>query len=370
MIISMIKKTVHKVFGCLLIGSLMAPSAMAWSLEGKDNDELIEILANHSRESKREEAARILGERGAQEAVATLGERCPNDSALSVCMASVQALGAIGGQRGNLQLQTLLLNNQIPTQARVEAISLLLPVDPELLTRAIPLLLVHYRALPEEISVPLVDAIASLQLNHLADIPLFISVDTEAPRAVRLAGHHVSELFQHTHLWQSHLALLDDPDTRMRAHCAEALRDLLPTLHTRLSTERHPTAWSAIIDLLGAINNQSSTEPLLSTLSQAERRSVDDMRKILTQIAVLADESRIPQIYALEQNYQGRELAEVCRAATTALAVPINERAAEIARIGATPQPPHRRWDSSVPDAAYAPLSVSIDSRGVLILPQ
>ncbi len=405
----MIVKTTQKVLGWLIMSSLLAPNAMAWSLEGKDNSELIEILENHSRDTKREEAARILGERGAQEAVAPLGERCPNDSAISVCMASVQALGTMGGQRANLQLQSLLLNNRVPTQARVETISLLLPVAPELVTRAIPQLLIHYRALHEEISVALIDAIASLQLSHLADIPLFISIDTEAPRAVRLAGHHVSELFQHTHIWQTHVALLNDPDTRMRAHCAEALGDpslpssviaphleamlasdvegnvraaaatallqhthigLLPTLHTRLNTEHHPIAWSAIIDLLGVINNESSIEPLLSTFTQIDRRPIPDMRKILYQIATLADESKIPSIYALEQNFQGRELAQICRAATTALAVPIDERANELADIGAPPLPAHHRWDSSMPSPLFAPLSVSMGTGGVLALPE
>jgi len=405
----MIIKTTMNVLALLLASFLFSPNTMAWSLEGKSNLELIEILENHSRESKREDAARILGERGAAEAVAPLGERCPNDNSLSVCMASLQALAAIGGQRANLQIQSLLLNNGVPTPARVEAIAILLPVASELITSAIPRLLVHYRALPEEISIPLIDTIASLQLTHFADIPLFISVDSEAPRAVRLAGHHVSELFQHTHLWQSHLALLNDPDTRMRAHCAESLNNsnlpssiiaprleailesdvegnvraaaasallqhthegLLPTLHARLISERHPTAWSAIIDLLGVINNQSSIEPLLATFSQADRRPVGDMRKILHQIATLADESIIPQIYALEQNYQGRELAEICRAATAALSVPIGERAAQLGRIGAIQQPSFQLWDSSTPDPAYAPLSVSINNNGILVLPQ
>lgn len=406
----MIQKTTRKVLAFMLIGSIFAPNAMAWSLEGKSNAELIEILENHTRESKREDAARILGERRADEAIAPLGERCPSDSSLAVCIASVEALSSIGGQRAHGQLQSLLLNNRVPTPARVESLNILIPVAPELIARAVPLLVVQYRTLPEEITVPIIDAIASLQMNHLADVPLLISIDGEAPRSVRLAGHHVSELFQHTHLWQSHLALLNDPDTRMRAHCAEALADhnlpgsiiaprleevlasdvegnvraaaatallqhthegLLPTLYRRLAEERHPNAWSSVIDLIVVINSRTSIEPLLATFSQAARRPIDDMRKILFQIATHGDESRIPEIYALEQNHQGRELAEICRAATSALSATTQSmKETEIAGIGAPPPPPHTLWDSSVLDPVYAPLSVSINTNGVMVLPQ
>lgn len=389
---------------CLLFCS----PAQAKSVKKMTVAELVEVVETNKRISKRMGAIDELANRGASSATQSLANRCHQDPNPEICTRVVVALEQMDNEAANQQLLRILEQSAAPLVDRQQALRILVAKDKLGIRKAMPQLLQAYRTQPAQLGADLVRAIVTLDQKDLADLSVLIAKDTGANRPIRLAALKTAEHFKPPRLWAAWLGLLDDPDSRVRAHCAAKLgRDglppslvepalrkvfnqdvegnvraaaakslaryahagLLPDLHTAVVKERHPVNWKASLDLLLPLANASSIPTLTQILKpdRARRIQISVLEVVVRKLARIGDESVIQYIYAVEQNKQGTEFARVCRAAVKSLKTEDLDREVALSALKKDPEITLYSWDKSQPDPVFAPLSVALSAEGQVV---
>jgi HEAT repeat protein len=308
----------------------------------------------------------------------------------------------------NAQLLAILRQAAAPLVDRQSALAQLVATDKVRIRQAMPSLLRTYRAHPPPLGVALVSALVSLNQKELADLTVLITKDRDANRPIRLAALKAAEHFKPPRLWAAWVAMLNDPDSLVRAHCVtelgrsqmpstlveRALRKvltedvegnvraaaakslafyahpgLLPDLHTAIVEERHPVAWRASLNLLLPLADASSVSSLIQMLERdrARRTKPEVLEVIVRKLAFIGNPSIIQYIYAIEQNQQGSPFARVCRSAVESLEAEDIAREIALSRLKKDPEIPLQMWNMEIPDPTFAPLNVELSGEGRVV---
>ena len=381
--------------------------ASAKSLKKMDTQELLDVVQEHSRVSKRLEAIEELVNRGATEAAPSLAGRCQQDPNEDICAKVVAGLAEMNHPDARAQLLVILRQIGAPEVQRNQALAELLISDKNLLREAMPSILSDYRSLPPEVGESVIRALITLNQEELVDLAIVITKDQDAERRHRLGALAVVEHFAPPRQWESWIGMVGDPDSRVRAHSAKMLGQeglpasvvqkvlvrvytndvegnvraaaarslafyandsLLPDLHKALESERHPVAWDATLQLLLPLADSSSVPALVSMLERDRARRIkpEVLTVIVRKLAFVGDQSIVPNIYAIEQNHQGSELAEVCRRATEALRAEDVERELALKKIQRDDEIDLVMWDSDQPDASFPELKFTQEPTGLV----
>lgn len=396
----------------LLLGTVASlfftSSAHAKSIKKMTEAELVEVVQNSPRISKRIDAINALRNKGKAHSQKVLANRCHEDPSPEICTRVVAVLDQINSDSANAQLLRIVQQNAAPLTDRKTALSHLVAKDKERIRNAIPGLLQNYRALPETLGADLVAALITLNESTLADLTVLIATDSSANRTIRVSALTAAEYFKPPRLWSVWLSLLDDPDSRLRAHCALKLGrpnlpsslvepallktltqdvegnvraaaakslayyahpGLLPDLHNTVVKERHPIAWKASLDLLLPLADESSVSSLVELLDRdrAQRTKTEVLEVIVRKLANVGNSSVIQYIYAVEQNRQGTQFAEVCRAAVQSLEAEDLDRTNALQRLKKDAEVSLQSWDKSVPDPVFSPLNVTLSAAGTVV---
>jgi hypothetical protein len=382
--------------------------AQAKSIKKMTETELVEVVETNSRTSKRLDAIDELAKRGASSTVQSLANRCHQDPNPEICTRVVAALEQMNNEAANNQLLRILQQSAAPLVDRQQALHILVAKDKQRIRKAIPELLRAYRTQPPPLGADLVKAIVALNQKELADLSVLIAKDTGANRPIRLAALKAAEHFNPPRIWAAWIGLLDDPDSRVRAHCVAelgraglppsvvepALRQvfiqdvegnvraaaakslaryahpgLLPDLHNAVVKERHPVNWKASLDLLLPLANASSIPALTQILERdrARRTQTSVLEVVVRKLARIGDKSAIQYIYAVEQNKQGTEFARACRAAVKSLEAEDLDREIALNALKKDPEIALYSWDKSQPDPVFAPLQVELSAEGQVV---
>lgn len=388
--------TVILLAAIVALGAL-PPSATAKSLRKMDTEELLQVIREHSRVSKRIEAIDELVARGSIEAVPELAGRCQQDPNPDICSQVVSGLAQLNHPDAREQLLVILRQVGAPEDQRNQALSELLISDKDRLRQAMPAILSDYRSLPPAVGESVIRALITLSQEELGDLAILITRDPDAHRDHRIAALAVVEHFAPARRWEAWIGMLNDPDSRVRAHSAKMLgqeglpasvvhevllrvykndvegnvraaaarslayfanETLLPDLHEALISERHPVAWDATLQLLLPLADSSSVSALVQLLERDRARRIkpEVLTTIVRKLAFIGDARIVPNIYAIEQNHQGSEFAEVCRRATTALKAEDVERELALQQVQRDPEINVVMWDPDSPDATFPPL--------------
>jgi len=383
-------------------------SASAKSLKKMSDAELLQVVSTHKRISKRLEAIDILTNRGSIASSSALAQRCQADPAPEVCERVVNGLISMNASAANEQLLSIVWQRIAPLAQRRLAFGHLVTTDRGRTRDAMPKLIAYYRHHPSELGVDLLTALPRLGLKDLADATVFIAKDKEAHRDVRVAALKAAESFQPARLWEAWIALLDDPDSRVRAHCAKELGrtglpgsvvepilrrvrkqdvegnvraaatgslafyahpGLVSDLNESIVKERHPLAWRASLDLLLPLANKSSSASLVLQLEQGRvnRLKTDTIMIIVRKLAHLGDTSTIPAINNIEQNNQGSNLAKVCRKAVDSLRKEDMDREDSLKLLKVDNELDLVLWDATSPDPSFEPLQIQLSDEKTLI---
>ena len=399
----------RSLFYLAMLAFLSAPlSASAKSLKKMSDAELLQVVSTHKRISKRLEAIDILTNRGSIASSGALAQRCQADPAPEVCERVVNGLIAMQASAANEHLLGIVWQRMAPIVQRKQAFAHLVATDRGRIRDAMPKLVAYYRHHPPELGVNVLAALPRLGLKDLADATVFIAKDKEAHRDVRVSALRAAESFRPDRLWEAWLALLDDPDSRVRAHCAKELgrtglpssvveptlrrirkRDvegnvraaatsslafyahpgLVSDLNHSMANERHPLAWRASLDLLLPLADASSAENLVLQLEQSRvnRLKTDVVMVIVRKLAHLGDTSTIPAINNIEQNNQGSDLAKVCRRAVDSLRKEDMDREDALKMLKVDAELDLVMWDSKTTDPSFEPLTVRLSDERTLI---
>jgi len=388
---------------CLLI--FLAPAtAEAKRIDKMSTAQLISELTNAKKTERKIEAAQRLGETGAKEAIATLGEVCGQNPPEALCIASIEALHTLDSKAALAQVQTVLELSTAPTAGRAKALSVLMQADESRLREILPGLLEVYADMPESLLSELLVSSRLLEMEQLADAAVFIASDDRVALSARVAALDTAEHFRPPRLYQAHQALMRSKDSKVRARCAESLGeievpitevmpllkqvvrldpegyvraaavkslaqythpDLLPLLHERLRDERHPVGFQATLDLSLTLADASTASHLAALLSENQRMKEDQVLLVVHKLAHLGDPKSIPAIFSVEQRHQGSDLAKVCRKVVTILEASELEAQALLEPIPNQPRLPTVAWDSEVPDTQFPPLIVEGTNQGL-----
>ena len=88
---------------------------------------------------------------------------------------------------------------------------------------------------------------------------------------------------------------------------------------------------------------------------------------IVRKLANIGNSSVIQYIYAVEQNRQGTQFAEVCRAAVQSLEAEDLDRTIALQRLKKDTEVSLQFWDKSVPDPVFSPLNVTLSAAGTVV---
>jgi HEAT repeat protein len=385
-----------------------ASSAQAKSIKKMTESELVEVVQSNPRISKRIDAINALGKKGKAHSQKVLANRCHEDPNPEICTRVVAVLEQINTDSANAQLLRIVQQSAAPLVDRKRALFHLVAKDKARIRDAIPGLLQSYRTLPETLGADLVTALITLNHSDLADLTVLIAKDPSANRTIRVSALAAAEYFKPPRLWSVWLSLLDDPDSRLRAHCAlklgnsdlpsslvePALRKvlrqdvegnvraaaanslsyyahpgLLPDLHNAVIKERHPIAWKASLDLLLPLSNNSSVPSLVEMLGRdrAERTKTEVLEVIVRKLAHIGNSTVIQYIYAVEQNRQGTQFAQVCRGAVKSLKAEDLDREIALQRLKKDVEVSLQSWDKSIPDPVFPPLNVALSPEGTVV---
>ena len=391
-----------RTFSSLLVATLLALAtaplpASAKSLKKMDTQELLEVVKEHSRVSKRLDAIDELVRRGSTEAGAELANRCQQDPNPDICAKVVAGLTEMNHPDARAQLLVILRQIGAPEAQRRAALEELLLSDKDRLRAAMPEILSDYRSLPPEVGAEVIRSLIPLEQKELEDLAVVITKDADAARAHRISALSVVEHFEPPRQWESWIGMLTDPDSRVRAHSATMLgreglpasvvhdvllrvykndvegnvraaaakslafyanESLLPALHKTLEEERHPVAWAATLSLLLPLADASSVPALVSMLERDRARRIkpEVLTTIVRKLAFIGDSSIVPNVYAIEQNHQGSDFAEVCRRATEALKAEDVERELALQKVQREEETALVLWDPDSDDARFPEL--------------
>ena len=305
---------------------LVAGPAHAKRIEKMTDGELLQALKEDTKPERRAAAARAMGSRNLQSAVSTLGSRCGTDPNLQVCLASLNALAALGTADAFKQVQSVLLRDKAPPEGRLSALAILLEAPDALVLSTLPDLIQRYRRLPPDMVTELMVATRLLEQGQLADAAVLIASDNEIHPAARVAALDTAERFAPPRLYEAHMALIGD--SRVRKRCAEGLGgpglpasqvvpvlqqvvqkdpegyvraaalqslaqyahpELLLLLHERLTAERHPVGTKATLDLAVTLANESSVPSLARLLETNRSLKPEDLALAVRKLAHLKD---------------------------------------------------------------------------------
>ena len=387
-------KTSRALLFCLL---LFPGTARGKALKRMDTAELLEVIESHERIPKRIEAIGILATRGEESVIPQLGARCGADPAWTVCEAALEALRSFDSEQARGEILSVLLAEESPTAQRLQALTFLREDDPAIAAEGIEALIPLYASQDALLVQEVLVAAKAQALASQADFVLFICLDQEADRSVRLAALDAVEAFGHPRLHEAHMALLFDADPQVRIRCALALQaaglpgsavvpllrrllesdpegyvreaaakslafwahpELLPLLHERVLSDRHPLAWESSFHLLVALADDSSVDTLATLIETNERLRAPQGDAVVRLLAWLGDASAISAIYDLEQRHQGSTLAQVCVKAVEALEGENYDREQALARLPRGELLPTRSWTTETEDPTYPPLGV------------
>ena len=382
-------------------------SASAKSLKKMDTQELLEVVKEHSRVSKRLDAIDELTRRGTTEAAPELAGRCQQDPNPDICARIVSGLAQMNHPDARAQLLVVLRQIGAPEEQRNQALSELLVSDKDRLRAAMPSILSDYRSLPPSVGENVIRALIPLEQGELQDLAIVITKDRDATREHKIGALAVVEHFSPARQWEAWIGMLNDPDSRVRAHSAKMLgreglpasvvhevllrvyksdvegnvraaaadslafyanESLLPALHEALESERHPVAWDATLRLLLPLADASSVPALVSMLDRDRARRIkpEVLSVIVRKLAFVGDASIVPNVYAIEQNHQGTDFAEVCRRATAALQAEDVERELALKRVQRDTEIDLVLWDPDEPDASFPELLFTQDPTGLV----
>ena len=379
---------------CLLF---LPGTAQGKALKRMDTAELLEVIEHHHQVSKRIDAIRILASRGEESVAPQLGAHCGAEPAWTVCEAVLEALRTFDSEAAQGEIQSVLLADETPTAQRLQALSILREDEQAMASEAIEALIPRYASQDALLMQEVLVAAKALALASQADFVLFICLDEDADRSVRLAALDAVETFGHPRLHEAHIALLFDTDPQVRIRCALALQapglpgslvvpglrrlleadpegyvreaaakslafwahpELLPLLHERVLTDRHPLAWASSFQLLVAIADDSSVETLATLIETNERLRAPQGDAVVRLLAWLGDASAISAIYDLEQRHQGTTLAQVCVKAVEAIEGEGYNREQALSRLPRGELLPTRPWTTDTEDPEYPPLGI------------
>jgi len=390
------------------VALLLSTPAQAKSFKKMTNAELVEIIQTNNRTSKRLSAIDELAQRGASQSSQALANRCHEDPNPAICTRVVAALDQINDENSNAQLLRILQQGAAPLIDRQRALTLLVAKDKARIQKALPALLQSYRTQPPPLGAALVQAIVTLNQGELADLSVLIAKDSAANRPIRLAALKTTEHFKPPRIWAAWIGMLDDPNSRVRAHCVTELGSenlpstlvepvlrkvltqdvegnvraaaakslahyahsgLLPDLHAAVANERHPVAWKASLDLLLPLADTSSIPSLTQILERdrARRTQPAVLEIVVRKLARIGDRSVIQYIYEVEQNQQGTGFAGVCRAAVKSLEAEDFDREVALKALKKDPELPLHHWDKSQADPVFPPLRVELSAEGQVV---
>ena len=335
-----------------LLFALLSPAALAKSPKKMTETELLSALSGEEKASKRIDAAVELGAREAQGAIGALETICGQEPDVTVCAAALDALVAIGGDESWAALQAILERGRAPHDQRQRALAVLLDRAPTLFDGSSARLVADYRNQEPPLAIDVMVAVRDRRLEPLTDGVMFAALDTDADRAVRLAAVDTAEAFAHPQLYRAWLSFMGDPDRELRVRCVEGLKRsdlppaevipvlmkaasedpegsvragslialraythpaLLPLVHDKFQTDRHPFAWEESYNLLIALANETSPPVIHKVLDQNEFLKLDKITTLIDLLTHIGDLESIGPIRAVEQRFQNTDLAEHCR---------------------------------------------------------
>ena len=152
-------------------------TVQAKSLQKMTTPELIEVVREHSRVSKRLAAIDKLVARRAGNTSSALANRCQEDPNEDVCARIVSGLAEMNHPEARAQLLVILRQVAAPDAQRNQALAELLISDKNLLREAMPSILMNYRSLPPAVGDPIIRALVPLSQKELVDIAIVITKD-------------------------------------------------------------------------------------------------------------------------------------------------------------------------------------------------
>ena len=377
----------------------------AASVKKTSTDDLINELRAGGKSSRRVDCARELGDRGATEAIPALAEVC-GISENDICSESMLSLEKLGGDEAWSKLQGILeYEGDLDVGLRLQASSLVQQHAPSLWDDSAPRLVARYRTLEPGFVVPTLETVGKRNLAHLADEATYIAIDAEADRSVRLAALDLSEQWREPRLFRAYLAMVRDPDRELRVRCVAGLDDpnlpasevvpllmaaaskdpegavraaaldalrhwthpqLKHMLYTHMESERHPDVWPEVLELSLVLADQDSVEPFNEAIKTRNFQDHDDLARMIQALVELGSQDSITAIRAVEQKYQGTQIAEMCRDALEWLILKPNEREGAPPMVFSSSKIDFRAWTPGSAEPSVPKLPCALGAGEVL----
>ena len=310
--------------------------------------ELVEVLLQSPGVKKREEAARLLGERRSAIATDALGRACLDDREGEVCDIALDALMQIESLESSHQLEVIVGSDAVEPHRRSAALAVLGAKDPDRLDSLVPAVLAHYRALEPSLACELVEALTERELIDHADMAVFIAADSLAIRPLRLAALDAAVAFDPPCLYIAYMGLLQDEEKRIRVQCAKGLGNtaypgevvvpplqrsvqtdsaapvrtaaltslryfghpgLLPVIHEVLLHETNPTTWATALVMLEALADVTSVRVVEKLLQRDELQNDQIMIRLIRIMVMIGEPSTAPVLDVVACRSGSREVA-------------------------------------------------------------
>jgi HEAT repeat protein len=384
------------------LGLLAPQPAVAKSLKKMSGSELVDVLLYSNSSSKRVAAAVLLGERRAEVGIGALGTVCIDD--VSLCEVAVDALGDMNLAEARDELEGFLLSDDVPDAQRARALAIVLDQEPERLDPILDLLAGRYRRVSPALAIDFLQAIARRDLADLGDFAVFIAMDTEADRMLRLVALDTAEQFDHPRLYQAYIAFLKDEEKSVRVRCAEslggrgypgaavvaALTDvvytdsagpvraaammslrfythpgLLDLVHKEVIDESDPVAWATAMVMLEALADHSSVLIIDRLIKQRAGLPDQTILSLIYVLVRIGDTACVSVLHTISTHTSNTMLIQEARGGIQMLDAPDDQRLAAISRwrfgVGTY------RWDPRNPRPLPPELAVALGGDDLLV---
>jgi hypothetical protein len=377
----------------------LSPAALAKSTTKMTEAELIDTLQHHKSTKQREKAADELGERRAVGALDALGAACAPQEHVFVCEHALWALEKFKTPDGNARIEAILLDTSMQEYRRKMAMRVLARADRARLGLIAPIVLSNFRSMEGDFVAPLVEAMVEGGNTAAADLTILIATDLGTDRRGRIAALDAAEAFRHPRLYEAQMSLLRDEDKKIAIRCAKDLGrsglphqevvpalldaargsdkgdvraaawgslrkyaspELLPAVHTAITTEMNILALGHVYILFEALADQSSV-PVLSNLVRNEKLPAETSISLIHTAIRIGDPAVIPSLQTLADLTQEPQVRTEALAAIDLLRGPQD---ALVMYVGALPMLDVSFLDLSVQVPVAPPLAVAVDANG------
>ncbi len=327
----------------LTVLALLVPTA-AFAKKKKEkakdlSDESLMVWLESSERGDREDAAKVLGDRKSEGAIAKLIELVDTDPEEGVRITALNALEEFGKNDTTLAaIQKAFTNPEQEQKIHARALDLLLKLNPPLADEGVIWHTARYRQNKPMWNVRLINTLVKLNRQEARDLPLIIVMDIGQKKNVRVAALDALESFKHPGLHDAYLSLISDDDKKIKLRCIEglsrsglpgqrvqaALEDvvrtdkqgdvraaalkglksyanpsLLPLLHNEVIAEKNIFALGHAVDLLLVLADESSYSTLLRLAAPDWAMQNDWKVRVIHILVRIGNPGAIPTLTAL-----------------------------------------------------------------------